>query len=48
MGFRHIYLNETHDSVVIKSYYDAIRMVFAGWSFPRDPQTNFLQAPCGT
>jgi len=38
-----IYPNETHDSVVIKSYYDALRMIFAGWSVPRDPQTNFLK-----
>jgi predicted alpha/beta superfamily hydrolase len=38
-----IYPNETHDSVVIKSYYDAFRMIFAGWNFPRDPQTNFLK-----
>ena len=36
------YPNETHESVVIKSYYDALRMIFAGWSFPRDPQTNLL------
>jgi uncharacterized protein len=37
------YPNESHDSMVIKSYYDALRMIFAGWSYPRDPQTNFLQ-----
>jgi predicted alpha/beta superfamily hydrolase len=36
------YPGETHDSTVIKSYYDALRMVFDGWSFPRDAQTNFL------
>ena len=29
--------------MVIKSYYDGLRMIFAGWSFPRDPQTNFLK-----
>jgi predicted alpha/beta superfamily hydrolase len=28
------YPNETHDSTVIKSYFDALRMIFAGWSFP--------------
>ena len=37
------YAHESHDSVVIKSYYDALRMVFARWSPPRDPQTNLLQ-----
>jgi predicted alpha/beta superfamily hydrolase len=36
------YPKETHDSTVIKSYYDGLRMVFDGWSFPRDTQTNFL------
>jgi uncharacterized protein len=36
------YPEETHDSTVIKSYYDALRMVFAGWSFPRDIQNNAL------
>src|SRR2546429_496155 len=38
-----VYPNETHDSVVIKSYFDALRMIFAGWSFPRDPNTNLLK-----
>jgi tetratricopeptide (TPR) repeat protein len=38
-----IYPNETHDSVVIKSYYDALRTIFNGWSLPRDPQTNLLK-----
>jgi predicted alpha/beta superfamily hydrolase len=36
------YPKETHDSTVIKSYYDGLRMVFDGWTFPRDTQTNFL------
>jgi uncharacterized protein len=36
------YPEETHDSTVIKSYYDALRMMFEGWSFPRDTQTNAL------
>jgi predicted alpha/beta superfamily hydrolase len=37
------YPDESHDSVVLKSYYDAIRMIFAGWSFPRDPKTHLLK-----
>jgi hypothetical protein len=37
-----IYPGETHDSVVIKSYFDGLRMIFDGWSPPRDPQTNLL------
>lgn len=36
------YPDETHDSTVVKSYFDGMRMVFAGWSFPRDPQTDLL------
>jgi predicted alpha/beta superfamily hydrolase len=36
------YPEENHDSSVIKSYYDALRMVFDRWSFPRDTQTNFV------
>lgn len=35
-----IYPGETHDSVVIKSYFDGLRMIFDGWSPARDPQTN--------
>jgi predicted alpha/beta superfamily hydrolase len=38
-----IYANETHDSIVIKSYFDAFRMIFAEWGFPRDPATNLLK-----
>ena len=30
------YPDETHDSTVIKGYYDGLRMIFAGWSVPRD------------
>jgi len=37
------YPKETHDSVVIKAYFDALRMIFDGWPLPRDPQTNLLQ-----
>jgi len=37
-----IYASETHDSVVIKSYFDGLRAIFDGWSAPRDPQTNLL------
>lgn len=36
------YPGETHDSVALKSYYDALQMIFEGWSVPRDPQTNLL------
>jgi predicted alpha/beta superfamily hydrolase len=36
------YPGETHDSTALKSYFDGIRMTFAGWSYPRDPQTNAL------
>jgi uncharacterized protein len=36
------YPNETHDSTVVKSYFDGLRMVFGGGSGPRDPQTNLL------
>lgn len=37
------YPTETHDSTVIKSYYDALRMIFGGWSYPRDLRTNLLK-----
>lgn len=30
------YPDETHDSTVIKGYYDGLRMIFTGWSVPRD------------
>jgi len=36
------YPNETHETTVLKSYYDGLRMIFAGWRYPRDPQTNEL------
>jgi uncharacterized protein len=36
------YPNETHDSTAVKSYYDGLRAIFADWSYPRNPETNFL------
>ena len=30
---------------MLKSYFDGMRIIFAGWSYPRDPQTNL---PKGT
>ena len=37
------YPTETHDSTGIKSYYDGLRMIFDGWDYPRDQQTNLLK-----
>jgi predicted alpha/beta superfamily hydrolase len=34
------YPNETHETTALKSYYDGLRMIFAGWSYPTDPQTH--------
>lgn len=34
------YPTEMHDSTTIKSYYDALRMLFREWEYPRDPKTN--------
>ena len=36
------YPDETHDSTGIKSYYDGLRMIFAGYNYPRDANTNLL------
>jgi uncharacterized protein len=36
------YPDETHDSTFVKAFYDGLRVMFAGWSYPRDPQTNAL------
>ena len=36
------YPDETHDSTVIKSYFDGLRTIFKGWDYPRDPKTNLL------
>jgi predicted alpha/beta superfamily hydrolase len=36
------YPDETHDSTVIKSYYDGLRMIFAGYNYPRDAKTYQL------
>ncbi len=38
------YPGETHETTVLKSYFDGMRMTFAGYSFPRDPKTNALKA----
>ena len=36
------YPDETHDSTFVKGFYDGLRMIFAGWEYPRDPTTNQL------
>jgi predicted alpha/beta superfamily hydrolase len=36
------YPDETHDSTALKSYYDGLRMIFAGYDYPRDPKTYRL------
>lgn len=36
------YPGETHDSTVIKSYFDGLRTIFASYSYPRDPKTGRL------
>ncbi|NUQ30907.1 MAG: alpha/beta hydrolase [Acidobacteriaceae bacterium] len=36
------YPGETHDSTVVKSYFDGLRVLFREWNYPRDPQTNLL------
>ncbi|HEY3349845.1 MAG TPA: alpha/beta hydrolase-fold protein [Thermoanaerobaculia bacterium] len=33
---------EHHDSVVLQSHYAGFRMIFDGWSIPRDPETEQL------
>jgi tetratricopeptide (TPR) repeat protein len=38
------YPDETHDSTGIKSYYDGLRMIFAGYNYPRDAKTNLLES----
>ena len=37
-----VYPKETHDSTVLKSYYDGLRMIFTSWNPPRDPRTFLL------
>jgi hypothetical protein len=37
------YPDEDHNTTTIKSYYDGLRKIFAGWSFPRDQETNLLK-----
>ena len=41
------YPGETHDSTVIKSYFDGLRTIFAGYSYPRDPKTGRLMGSLG-
>lgn len=36
------YPSENHETTALKSYYDGLRMIFAGWSYPSDPQTHAL------
>ncbi len=36
------YPGETHDVTFVKAFYDGLRKVFAGWEYPRDPQSNVL------
>jgi predicted alpha/beta superfamily hydrolase len=36
------YPDEDHETTVLKSYFDAIRMVFADWRFPRDTQNKLM------
>lgn len=36
------YPGETHDSTFVKGFYDGLRMIFAGWECPHDPETNVL------
>jgi predicted alpha/beta superfamily hydrolase len=36
------YPDETHDTGVLKAFYDGLRMLFDGYDYPRDPSTNLL------
>jgi len=36
------YPQEDHESTSVKCYYDALRMVFADWPFPRDSQNKLM------
>jgi len=36
------YPGETHDMTFVKGFYDGLRMIFAGYDSPRDPETNIL------
>jgi len=36
------YSGETHDMTFVKGFYDGLRMIFAGYDSPRDPETNTL------
>ena len=37
---RAIYPDENHGSVVLRSHYAALRMIFDGWALPVDPETE--------
>ena len=37
------YPHETHDSTVVKSYFDAMEWLFEGWAPARDPNSNDLE-----
>jgi predicted alpha/beta superfamily hydrolase len=37
------YPGETHETTVLKSYFDGMRNTFAGYGFSRDPKTNALK-----
>lgn len=41
------YPEETHNTTVVKSYYDGLRAIFAGYACPRDPKTNLLVGSIG-
>lgn len=36
------YPDETHDAVVLKSFYDGLRMIFDDYEYPRHPETYLL------
>jgi uncharacterized protein len=36
------YPGETHDVTFVKAFFDGLQMIFAGYEFPRDPETNIL------
>jgi tetratricopeptide (TPR) repeat protein len=36
------YSDETHNTDVLKGFYDGLRTIFSGYDYPRDPMTNRL------